>query len=126
MIVELRLEIDDARVQARIDASYDLWEEKPKAHELVADLIREGSAGELVEDTPDAYFGGKLSAWVNGEVVLGDVDRYVVSPERLSEIRALLKGPADESAWDILPTEGVTPGALASAVFDLLAERDAR
>jgi hypothetical protein len=52
---------------------------------------------------------------------------YVISDERLAEIRALF---TEETApWDSRPATlapGVTLHALASAVEDLLAERDER
>lgn len=49
-------------------------------------------------------------------------DRYVVSDERLAEIRALL----EPDGYYVLAKSDASRQALASAVYDLLAERDDR
>ncbi len=47
---------------------------------------------------------------------------YVISDERLAEIRSYLA--ETQAGWQIHPAHGVTGYMLAGAVFDLLAERD--
>jgi SAM-dependent methyltransferase len=51
---------------------------------------------------------------------------YVVSDERLAEIRAMFTERDEFDSWDLQPVPGVSTRDLVGAIYDLLGERDDR